>query len=207
MLGNPATGTLAQLPTDERLKRYAQGNAGGVPADERSGSVLRRLSGRRAGRSARNGPVDIPRNIFIAETGKKEAVSVASTMNMGIIWDLFSNVDAAARQLNVDADFRKMLGEKKQKLFPLQIGKAGNLQEWYHDWTDDDPEHRHVSHLFVLHPGREVSPLTPLTMPMPPAKRWPYGVTGARAGAKRGKSISGRGCTTVTTPISCCANC
>lgn len=105
-------------------------------------------------------PSTSPENIFITETGKKEAVSVASTMDMGIIWDLFSNVDAAARQLNVDADFRKMLGEKKQKLFPLQIGKAGNLQEWYHDWTDEDPEHRHVSHLFVLHLGREVSPLT-----------------------------------------------
>lgn len=71
MLGNPATGTLAQLPTDERLKRYAQGNAGGVPADERSGSVLRRLSGRRAGRSARNGPVDIPREHFYYRNWQK----------------------------------------------------------------------------------------------------------------------------------------
>lgn len=104
-------------------------------------------------------PSTSPENVFVTETGQKEAVSVASTMDMGIIWDLFSNVGQAAQQLNVDADFRQMLAQKKQKLFPLQIGKAGNLQEWYRDWADEDPQHRHVSHLFVLHPGREISPL------------------------------------------------
>ncbi len=105
-------------------------------------------------------PATSPENIFITENGQKEAVSVATTMDMGIIWDLFSNVEQAAQQLNTDADFRLMLAQKKQKLFPLQIGKAGDLQEWYHDWSAEDPQHRHVSHLFVLHPGREISPLT-----------------------------------------------
>src|SRR6478735_3205412 len=50
--------------------------------------------------------------------------------------------------------------EKKSKLFPLQIGKKGNLQEWYKDWEDVEPQHRHISHLFGLFPGNEISPLT-----------------------------------------------
>jgi alpha-L-fucosidase 2 len=53
-----------------------------------------------------------------------------------------------------------MLKEKRSKLYPLKIGKKGNLQEWYKDWEDEDPHHRHVSHLFGLHPGRQISPLT-----------------------------------------------
>ncbi len=50
--------------------------------------------------------------------------------------------------------------DKRAKLFPLHIGKKGNLQEWYKDFEDTDPHHRHVSHLFGLYPGREISPVT-----------------------------------------------
>jgi alpha-L-fucosidase 2 len=78
---------------------------------------------------------------------------------MSIIWDLFTNVIQASNHLNTDEDYRQMLLEKRSKLFPLQIGKKGNLQEWYKDWEDADPEHRHISHLFGLFPGRQISPL------------------------------------------------
>ncbi len=50
-----------------------------------------------------------------------------------------------------------MLVEKKSKLLPLQIGKKGQLQEWYKDFEETDPLHRHVSHLFGLYPGRQIS--------------------------------------------------
>jgi alpha-L-fucosidase 2 len=109
-------------------------------------------------------PATSPENVFITEKGEKESVSIATTMDMGLIWDLFSNVIQASEQLNVDTDFRKELLDKKRKLFPLQIGHKGNLQEWYKDWEDEDPQHRHVSHLYVLHPGREISPLTTPTL-------------------------------------------
>ncbi|GAB3263498.1 glycoside hydrolase family 95 protein [Larkinella harenae] len=109
-------------------------------------------------------PATSPENVFITDQGVKQSVSVATTMDMGLIWDLFSNVIQASSQLGVDADFRNELAAKKSKLFPLQIGKKGNLQEWYKDWEDEDPQHRHVSHLYVLHPGREVSPLTTPTL-------------------------------------------
>ncbi|MBC7892602.1 MAG: glycoside hydrolase family 95 protein, partial [Sphingobacteriaceae bacterium] len=105
-------------------------------------------------------PSTSPENVFITEKGVKQSVSVATTMDLGLIWDLFSNTIAAAERLNIDADFRKTLLAKRDQLFPLQIGKKGNLQEWYRDWEDQDPQHRHVSHLFALHPGREISPLT-----------------------------------------------
>jgi len=78
---------------------------------------------------------------------------------MEIIWDLFTNIIEADSILNIDKDFAALLKAKRAKLSPLKIGKAGNLIEWYGDWKDEDPQHRHVSHLFALHPGREISPL------------------------------------------------
>jgi alpha-L-fucosidase 2 len=104
-------------------------------------------------------PSTSPENIFITDKGIKSAVSMATTMDMSLIWDVFTNTIEASEILGIDADFRKELSQKKAKLFPLQIGKKGNLQEWYKDWEDEEPQHRHVSHLYGLHPGRQISPL------------------------------------------------
>ena len=104
-------------------------------------------------------PATSPENIYITDKGVKGAVSMATTMDMSLIWDLFTNTIEASEKLGIDADFRKELLAKRAKLFPLQIGKKGNLQEWYKDWEDAEPQHRHTSHLFGLHPGRQISPL------------------------------------------------
>ncbi|WP_215236615.1 glycoside hydrolase family 95 protein [Dyadobacter linearis] len=104
-------------------------------------------------------PATTPENIFIDEKGFKGSVSVATTMDMSIIWDLFTNLIEASERTGTDAEFRKLLIEKRSKLFPLQIGKKGNLQEWYKDWEEAEPEHRHISHLFGLFPGRQISPI------------------------------------------------
>jgi alpha-L-fucosidase 2 len=101
-----------------------------------------------------------PENDFIDDKGKHGSVSIATTMDMSIIWDLFTNVIEASNVLNTDKTFRDLIIAKRAKLYPLHIGKKGNLEEWYKDWEDVDPHHRHVSHLFGLHPGREISPLT-----------------------------------------------
>jgi alpha-L-fucosidase 2 len=105
-------------------------------------------------------PALSPENDFIDFNGKQGDVSVATTMDMEIIYDLFSNLINAAKILNIDLQFRAMLIEKRNKLYPLQIGRLGNLQEWYKDFEDVDPHHRHVSHLFALYPGTQISPLT-----------------------------------------------
>jgi alpha-L-fucosidase 2 len=104
-------------------------------------------------------PATSPENVYITDKGVKGAVSMATTMDMSLIWDLFTNTIEASERLGIDADFRKELLAKRAKLFPLQIGKKGNLQEWYKDWEDAEPQHRHTSHLFGLHPGRQISPL------------------------------------------------
>lgn len=101
-----------------------------------------------------------PENDFIYAPGKSGGVSVATTMDMSIIWDLFTNFIEASETLKIEPEFRKTVIAKKAKLYPLKIGKKGNLQEWYQDWEDVDPQHRHVSHLFGLHPGRQISPIS-----------------------------------------------
>ncbi|HZI24811.1 MAG TPA: glycoside hydrolase family 95 protein, partial [Chryseolinea sp.] len=104
-------------------------------------------------------PSTSPENVFITDTGFKGTVSVATTMDMSLIRDLFSSLITASEKLGIDEAFRQMLKEKRSKLYPLKIGKKGNLQEWYLDWEDAEPQHRHISHLFGLFPGNEITPL------------------------------------------------
>ncbi|MFW0718474.1 glycosyl hydrolase family 95 catalytic domain-containing protein [Pedobacter sp. N23S346] len=104
-------------------------------------------------------PSTSPENSYLLPNGSKEVVTIGSTMDLSIIRDLFNNLIDATKILGTDQDFAKLLKEKRDRLRPLQIGKKGNLQEWYGDFEDEDPQHRHVSHLFGLHPGREISPL------------------------------------------------
>jgi alpha-L-fucosidase 2 len=104
-------------------------------------------------------PSTSPENVYIHPKGFNGTVTIASAMDMEIIWDLFTNLIEASNILGIDKEYAKMLEEKRSKLSPLKIGAAGNLVEWYGDWKDSEPEHRHVSHLFGLHPGRQISPL------------------------------------------------
>ncbi|MBC7889749.1 MAG: glycoside hydrolase family 95 protein [Ferruginibacter sp.] len=104
-------------------------------------------------------PSTSPENVYIHPNGFKGTVTIASAMDMEIIYDLFSNIMEASAILKTDAPFASLVKEKRSKLNPLKIGKKGNLVEWYDDWEDEDPQHRHVSQLFGLHPGRQISPL------------------------------------------------
>src|SRR5690625_4778520 len=80
-------------------------------------------------------------------------------MSQQIIWDLFVNTIEASEILDVDTEFREKLIELEEKLdLGLRIGSWGQLQEWKEDIDDPENEHRHVSHLFALHPGRQISP-------------------------------------------------
>jgi len=85
---------------------------------------------------------------------------MAPTMDHQIIRNLFANTIEAAEILEVDTDFVKALKEKHAKIAPNQIGQHGQLQEWLADLDDPENEHRHVSHLWGLHPGNEIHPLT-----------------------------------------------
>ncbi|MEL1239961.1 glycoside hydrolase family 95 protein [Flavobacterium flavipallidum] len=105
-------------------------------------------------------PSTSPENKFKDKQGKEQSVSVATTMDMSIIRDLFDNLIEASETLGTDKAFRELLIAKRAKLYPLQIGKNGTLMEWYKDFEETDIHHRHASHLFGLHPGREITPLT-----------------------------------------------
>ena len=76
------------------------------------------------------------------------------------VWDLFNSTIEAAEVLDVDAEFRKKLAEKRAHLLAPKIGKWGQLQEWMEDRDDPNDHHRHQSHLVALHPGRQISPIT-----------------------------------------------
>ena len=104
-------------------------------------------------------PSTSPENVYLHPKGFKGTVTIASAMDMEIIWDLFTNVIEASKELGQDQAFAAELVKKRAMLSPLKIGAKGNLVEWYGDWEDEDPHHRHVSHLFGLHPGRQISPL------------------------------------------------
>ena len=74
-----------------------------------------------------------------------------------IVWDLFSNTIEASKVLGVDADYRKKLGQMRDALVGPKIGKWGQLQEWMEDKDDSKDHHRHVSHMFAVYPGRQIS--------------------------------------------------
>jgi alpha-L-fucosidase 2 len=104
-------------------------------------------------------PSTSPENVYLHPNGFKGTVTIASAMDMEIIWDLFTNIIEADSILNIDKYFATLIKQKRAMLSPLKIGKKGNLVEWFGDWEDEDSQHRHVSHAFGLHPGREISPL------------------------------------------------
>ena len=87
-------------------------------------------------------------------------LAMATTMDHQIIRNLFANTIEAAEILDVDADFIKIVKEKRAKIAPNLIGKHGQLQEWLIDQDDPENKHRHVSHLWGLHPGNEIHPST-----------------------------------------------
>ncbi|MGL4513606.1 MAG: glycoside hydrolase family 95 protein [Lacipirellulaceae bacterium] len=83
------------------------------------------------------------------------------TMDHQIVRELFANTIAAGETLGVDREFRARLADLRARIAPNRVGKHGQLQEWLEDIDDPSNQHRHVSHLWGLYPGAEVSPDTP----------------------------------------------
>jgi alpha-L-fucosidase 2 len=86
------------------------------------------------------------------------SLTMGPTMDEEILRELFGNATKAARALGTDADLQQQWSTARARLAPLQIGSAGQLQEWLEDWDMQAPEihHRHVSHLFGLFPGHDI---------------------------------------------------
>ncbi len=103
-------------------------------------------------------PSTSPENQFLTPDGYKGSTLYGGTADLAMIRECFLQTSQAAKMLNIDAPFRDSLDRALAQLYPYQIGAAGNLQEWYHDWKDVDPKHRHQSHLFGLYPGHHIRP-------------------------------------------------
>ncbi|MCR4410078.1 MAG: glycoside hydrolase family 95 protein [Candidatus Saccharicenans sp.] len=84
-------------------------------------------------------------------------ICAGSTIDMQILNDLFDYVAEASRILGVDEEFRNKVLETRQKLAPMQVNKKGELQEWLEDWGQKEKSHRHISHLYGLFPGNQIS--------------------------------------------------
>ncbi|OGD22773.1 MAG: alpha-L-fucosidase [Candidatus Aminicenantes bacterium RBG_13_64_14] len=85
------------------------------------------------------------------------SICAGSTIDMQILNDLFASAAQAADILGVDRDFKVRVLAAKAKLAPMQIGKRGNLQEWIEDWGETEKSHRHISGLWGLFPGHQIS--------------------------------------------------
>ena len=104
-------------------------------------------------------PSTSPENKFLTPQGFAGATSYGGTADLAIIRDCLMDASLASYVLNLDEPFRAQVYEALTHMLPYHIGAQGNLQEWYHDWPDVDPHHRHQSHLFGLYPGHSLDPL------------------------------------------------
>jgi alpha-L-fucosidase 2 len=104
-------------------------------------------------------PSTSPENRYITDKGYHGATLYGGTADLAMIRECFTQTIEASRILNTDADFRLKLENALARLHPYMIGQNGNLQEWYYDWKDEDPQHRHQSHLFGLYPGHSIDPV------------------------------------------------
>lgn len=104
------------------------------------------------------GPSNSPENSFVLPDGRRAHVCLAPTVDMQQLRELFGNTATAARLLDLDAEFAARLLAARARLAPNQIGPDGRLQEWLEPYGEPEPNHRHVSHLYGLHPFHEISP-------------------------------------------------
>ncbi|MGQ1786090.1 glycosyl hydrolase family 95 catalytic domain-containing protein [Saccharicrinis sp. GN24d3] len=99
--------------------------------------------------SPENRPAHMPKMVNIA---------YATTMDNQLIFDMLTKTAEAAKLLNEDAELIKEIEATLPKLAPNQIGQHGQIQEWIHDWDDPEDKHRHISHLYGMHPSNHFSP-------------------------------------------------
>lgn len=98
-----------------------------------------------------------PENVFLWE-GKPHTLSAGSTFDITVTRTLFKIVLEAASLLNSEDAFTRELGSTLEKLPPYRVGKHGQLMEWFYDFDEACPDHRHTSHLLSLHPFNAIDP-------------------------------------------------
>lgn len=98
-----------------------------------------------------------PEGPYIDENGDIGKDAVGTTFTLAVCREIFTNFIQASEILNVDKNIRKECEQALPKIKPYQIGKFGQLQEWAKDYDETSPGHRHVSHLYPVYPGYEIT--------------------------------------------------
>lgn len=100
-------------------------------------------------------PATSPENIYVTDKGYKGATVYGGFADLAMIRECLTDTRYAALLLGESEAYIARLDDALRRILPYRIGKEGNLQEWYHDWKDQDAHHRHQSHLFGLYPGHQ----------------------------------------------------
>jgi len=104
-----------------------------------------------------SGPSTSPENRFRTPDGKTANLTMGPAMDQQIIYDLFTNCIEAAKVLGIENEFVKRIKTARRNLAGPQIGSDGRLLEWTEEFDEPEPGHRHISHLFALHPGKQIT--------------------------------------------------
>lgn len=104
-------------------------------------------------------PANSPENAFRLPDGKVAHVCMGPAVDMQLLRYLFGACIEAANVLGIDEEFRKELIEKRARLAPTQITSDGRIMEWLEEYPEPEPTHRHISHLWAVYPGDEITPV------------------------------------------------
>jgi alpha-L-fucosidase 2 len=103
------------------------------------------------------GPSLSPENKYVLADGTTHSLTMGPTMDIEIVRELFTRTLDSGHVLGEDAAFLKQVEDARSKLPPFSVGKLGQLQEWQQDYKESAPGHRHISHLWALFPGTQIS--------------------------------------------------
>ena len=104
-------------------------------------------------------PANSPENGFRLPDGRTANVCMGPAVDMQLLRYLFGACIEASSVLDIDEDFRKELTEKRARLAPTQISSDGRIMEWLQEYPEPEPTHRHISHLWAVYPGDEITPM------------------------------------------------
>jgi alpha-L-fucosidase 2 len=103
------------------------------------------------------GPSISPENRYLLPDGTNHSLTMGPTMDIEVVRELFMRTLDAGRILREDAEFQKQVKDSLGKLPPFEVGQHGQLQEWQRDYDEPEPGHRHISHLWALFPGTQIT--------------------------------------------------
>jgi alpha-L-fucosidase 2 len=104
------------------------------------------------------GPSLSPENQYKLPDGTSATLCMGPYMDTEITRAVFDRAIAASERLQADEALRQRIAQARDRLEPFRIGRFGQLQEWLEDYAEAQPGHRHISHLFALHPGNQITP-------------------------------------------------